>query len=216
LNKKKKSKKKINNCKIMATYIELEIVDVQNSQTPNDAYVLLLKEKFGERILPIVIGLSEAKTIVLVLNKVTSRRPTTHELFKNFSDLLGYKVVKVQIEKFEEGIYYSNLYLSNGDETIILDARTSDAVAIVMLSGAQLFVESSIIEEVSIVPSKYSENEIFNNDDEEADNQEYDLFIDSRIKEMTDEELETLLQGAIESEDFELASKIHEEMEKRK
>lgn len=200
----------------MATYIELEIVDVQNSQTPNDAYVLLLKEKFGERILPIVIGLSEAKTIVLVLNKVTSRRPTTHELFKNFSDLLGYKVVKVQIEKFEEGIYYSNLYLSNGDETIILDARTSDAVAIVMLSGAQLFVESSIIEEVSIVPSKYSENEIFNNDDEEADNQEYDLFIDSRIKEMTDEELETLLQGAIESEDFELASKIHEEMEKRK
>lgn len=200
----------------MGTYIELEIVDVQNSQTPNDAYVLLLKEKFGERILPIVIGLSEAKTIVLVLNKVTSRRPTTHELFKNFSDLLGYKVVKVQIEKFEEGIYYSNLYLSNGDETIILDARTSDAVAIVMLSGAQLFVESSIIEEVSIVPSKYSENEIFNNDDEEADNQEYDLFIDSRIKEMTDEELETLLQGAIESEDFELASKIHEEMEKRK
>lgn len=200
----------------MGTYIELEIVDVQNSQTPNDAYVLLLKEKQGERILPIVIGLSEAKTIVLVLNKVTSRRPTTHELFKNFSDLLGYKVVKVQIEKFEEGIYYSNLYLTNGDETIILDARTSDAVAITMLSGAQLFVESSIIEEVSIVPSKYSENEIFNNDDEEADNQEYDLFIDSRIKEMSDEELETLLQGAIESEDFELASKIHDEMEKRK
>ncbi len=200
----------------MGTYIELEIVDVQNSQTPNDAYVLLLKEKQGERILPIVIGLSEAKTIVLVLNKVTSRRPTTHELFKNFSDLLGYKVEKVQIEKFEEGIYYSNLYLTNGDETIILDARTSDAVAITMLSGAQLFVESSIIEEVSIVPSKYSENEIFNNDDEEADNQEYDLFIDSRIKEMSDEELETLLQGAIESEDFELASKIHEEMEKRK
>lgn len=200
----------------MGTYIELEIVDVQNSQTPNDAYVLLLKEKQGERILPIVIGLSEAKTIVLVLNKVTSRRPTTHELFKNFSDLLGYKVVKVQIEKFEDGIYYSNLYLTNGDETIILDARTSDAVAITMLSGAQLFVESSIIEEVSIVPSKYSENEIFNNDDEEADNQEYDLFIDSRIKEMSDEELETLLQGAIESEDFELASKIHDEMEKRK
>ena len=118
----------------MGSYIELEIVDVQNSQTPNDAYVLLLKEKQGERILPIVIGLSEAKTIVLVLNKVTSRRPTTHELFKNFSDLLGYNLVKVQIEKFEEGIYYSNLYLTNGDETLILDARTSDAVAIAMLS----------------------------------------------------------------------------------
>ena len=79
-----------------------------------------------------------------------------------------------------------------------------------------MFVETSIIDEVSIVPSKYSENEIFNNDDEEADNQEYDLFIDSRIKEMSNEELETLLQGAIESEDFELASKIPDEIEKRK
>ena len=69
---------------------------------------------------------------------------------------------------------------------------------------------------MSIIPSKYSENEIFNSDDEAADNQEYDLFIDHRIKEMTDEELETLLQGAIESEDFELASKIHEEQERRK
>lgn len=200
----------------MGTYIELEIVDVQNSQTPNDAYVLLLKEKYGERILPIVIGLSEAKTIVLVLNKITSRRPTTHELFYNFSKLLGYKVLKVQIEKFEEGIYYSNLYLQKEDEILMLDSRTSDAVAIALLSNAQLFVESSIIEEVSIIPSKYSENEIFNSDDEAADNQEYDLFIDHRIKEMTDEELETLLQGAIESEDFELASKIHEEQERRK
>lgn len=200
----------------MGTYIELEIVDVQNSQTPNDAYVLLLKEKYGERILPIVIGLSEAKTIVLVLNKITSRRPTTHELFQNFSKLLGYKVLKVQIEKFEEGIYYSNLYLQKEDEILMLDSRTSDAVAIALLSNAQLFVESSIIEEVSIIPSKYSENEIFNSDDEAADNQEYDLFIDHRIKEMTDEELETLLQGAIESEDFELASKIHEEQERRK
>lgn len=200
----------------MGTYIELEIVDVQNSQTPNDAYVLLLKEKYGERILPIVIGLSEAKTIVLVLNKITSRRPTTHELFHNFSKLLGYKVLKVQIEKFEEGIYYSNLYLQKEDEILMLDSRTSDAVAITLLSNAQLFVESSIIEEVSIIPSKYSENEIFNSDDEAADNQEYDLFIDHRIKEMTDEELETLLQGAIESEDFELASKIHEEQERRK
>ncbi|HPE40030.1 MAG TPA: bifunctional nuclease family protein [Bacteroidales bacterium] len=200
----------------MGTYIELEIVDVQNSQTPNDAYVLLLKEKYGERILPIVIGLSEAKTIVLVLNKITSRRPTTHELFYNFSKLLGYIVLKVQIEKFEEGIYYSNLYLQKEDEILMLDSRTSDAVAIALLSNAQLFVESSIIEEVSIIPSKYAENEIFNSDDEVADNQEYDLFIDHRIKEMTDEELETLLQGAIESEDFELASKIHEEQERRK
>jgi uncharacterized protein len=200
----------------MSTYIELEIVDVQNSQTPNDAYVLILKEKMGERVIPIIIGLSEAKTIVLVLNKISSRRPTTHELFKNLVDALDYKVSKVQIEKFEEGIYYSNVFLTNGTETKILDARTSDAVAIALLSQASLFIETSVLEEVSIIPSQFTSNESTDDDDELMENEEYDLFIDHKIKEMTDEELETLLQGAIESEDFELASKIHDEMERRK
>jgi bifunctional DNase/RNase len=200
----------------MSTYIELEIVDVQNSQTPNDAYVLILKEKMGERVIPIIIGLSEAKTIVLVLNKISSRRPTTHELFKNLVDALDYKVSRVQIEKFEEGIYYSNIFLTNGKETKILDARTSDAVAIALLSQASLFIEISVLEEVSIIPSHYTSNESTDDDDELMENEEYDLFIDHKIKEMTDEELETLLQGAIESEDFELASKIHDEMERRK
>jgi uncharacterized protein len=197
-------------------YIELEIVDVQNSQTPNDAYVLILKEKLGERIIPIIIGLSEAKTIVLVLNKVTSRRPTTHELFKNLTDSLDYSVTKIQIEKFEEGIYFSNIYLTNGIETKILDARTSDAVAIALLNNASLFIESSVLESVAIIPSHYTSNETQDIDDELMENEEYDLFIETKIKEMTDEELETLLQGAIESEDFELASKIHEEIKKRK
>ncbi len=200
----------------MSTYIELEIVDVQNSQTPNDAYVLILKEKMGERVIPIIIGLSEAKTIVLVLNKISSRRPTTHELFKNLVDALDYKVSKVQIEKFEEGIYYSNVFLTNGTETKNLDARTSDAVAIALLSQASLFIEISVLEEVSIIPSQITSNESTDDDDELMENEEYDLFIDHKIKEMTDEELETLLQGAIESEDFELASKIHDEMERRK
>jgi hypothetical protein len=200
----------------MSTYIELEIVDVQNSQTPNDAYVLILKEKMGERVIPIIIGLSEAKTIVLVLNKISSRRPTTHELFKNLVDALDYKVFKVQIEKFEDGIYFSSIFLTNGTETKILDARTSDAVAIALLTQASLFIEHSVLEEVSIIPSHFTSSETTDIDDELMENEEYDLFIDHKIKEMTDEELETLLQGAIESEDFELASKIHDEMERRK
>ena len=113
-------------------------------------------------------------------------------------------------------MYYSNIFLTNGKETKILDARTSDAVAIALLSQASLFIEISVLEEVSIIPSHYTSNESTDDDDELMENEEYDLFIDHKIKEMTDEELETLLQGAIESEDFELASKIHDEMERRK
>lgn len=200
----------------METFIELEIVDVQNSQTPNDAYVLILKEKGGMRIVPIIIGLSEAKTIVLILNNVKSRRPTPHELFKNLTEHCGFTISQILIEKFIEGIYYSKIVLTKENEILNLDARTSDAVSLALLFKAPIFIDPTILDEVAILPSEKTES---NNDyleEEFLDNVEYDQFIDQKIKEMTDEELETLLQGAIESEDFELATKIHDEIKLRK
>lgn len=199
----------------METFIELEIVDVQNSQTPNDAYVLILKEKGGMRIVPIIIGLSEAKTIVLILNNVKSRRPTPHELFKNLTEHCGYTFSQILIEKFIEGIYYSKIVLTKENEILNLDARTSDAVSLALLFKAPIFIEPTILDEVAILPSEKTES---NNDyleEEFLENVEYDQFIDQKIKEMSDEELETLLQGAIESEDFELATKIHDEIKLR-
>ncbi len=199
----------------METFIELEIVDVQNSQTPNDAYVLILKEKGGMRIVPIIIGLSEAKTIVLILNNVKSRRPTPHELFKNLTEHCGYTFSQILIEKFIEGIYYSKIVLTKENEILNLDARTSDAVSLALLFKAPIFIEPTILDEVAILPSEKTDS---NNDyleEEFLENVEYDQFIDQKIKEMSDEELETLLQGAIESEDFELATKIHDEIKLR-
>lgn len=200
----------------MRTFIELEIVDVQNSQTPNDAYVLILKEKTGTRIIPVIIGLSEAKTIVLILNKVKSRRPTPHELFKNLTEQCGYSVLKITIEFFLDGIYYSKISLIKGVDEINLDARTSDAVSIALLFDAPIFIEQSVLDQVAILPSEKDESDIMFSEEESIDNLEYDQFIDQKIREMIDEELETLLQGAIDSEDFELATKIHEEIERRK
>jgi uncharacterized protein len=200
----------------METFIELEIVDVQNSQTPNDAYVLILKEKGGVRIIPVIIGLSEAKTIVLILNNVKSRRPTPHELFKNLTEHCGFVISQIVIEQFIEGIYYSKIVLSKDLEVINLDARTSDAVSLALLFKAPIFIEQTILDQVAILPSEKKENNFEFSEEEFLDNIEYDQFIDQKIKEMKDEELETLLQGAIESEDFELATKIHEEIELRK
>ena len=200
----------------MRTFIELEIVDVQNSQTPNDAYVLILKEKGGMRIIPVIIGLSEAKTIVLILNNVKSRRPTTHELFKSLTEQCGYSVSKIIIEKFFDGIYYSKIFIFKDTEEINLDARTSDAVSISLLFKAPIFIEQTVLDQVAILPSEKDETDIVFSEEESMDNIEYDQFIDHKIREMVDEELETLLQGAIDSEDFELATKIHEELERRK
>lgn len=199
----------------MGTYIELEIVDVQNSQTPNDAYVLILKEKQGNRIVPVIIGLSEAKTIVLLLNNVKSRRPTTHELFKNLTEHCGFHVARINIEQFLEGIYYSKIVLTKEEEILELDSRTSDAVSIALLFDAAIYIEQSVLDKAAIIHSEKTDSEPTFPDEESLDIQEYDQFIDNKIKEMTDEELDTLLQGAIDSEDFELATKIHEEIKNR-
>lgn len=199
----------------MGTFIELEIVDVQNSQTPNDAYVLILKERHGNRIIPVIIGLSEAKTIVLILTKVTSRRPTTHELFKNLTEQCGFTVSRINIEQFLDGIYYSKIILTKDDTQLELDSRTSDAVSIALLFDAAIYMEQSVLDKAAIIHSEKVESETTFSEEESLDIQEYDQFIDNKIKEMTDEELDTLLQGAIDSEDFELATKIHEEIKNR-
>lgn len=178
----------------MGTFIELEIVDVQNSQTPNDAYVLILKEKGGAHIIPVIIGLSEAKTIVLILNKVKSRRPTPHELFKNLTEKCGYSVSKINIDQFIDGIYYSKIILTKDEDSIILDSRTSDAVSIALLFGAPIFMEQTVLDQVAILPSEKDDNDVVFSEEESIDNMEYDQFIDHKIQEMTDVELENLLQ----------------------
>ncbi|MDR2979185.1 MAG: bifunctional nuclease family protein [Bacteroidales bacterium] len=197
--------------------IELKVENIKNSENQSEAYGLILAERNGERIMPIMIGWSEARSLVLAMNRVTTRRPTPHDLFVQLSNTCGCDLLHVLIHKHEDGIFYSMLKMITPEGNHFeIDSRTSDAVTIALLNKVPIYVESEIFDTISYVNPKYEpefdtpssalfeENPVPNED-----------FVQQQLSEMTDLELESLLEGAIESEDFELASKIHEEKGKR-
>jgi bifunctional DNase/RNase len=196
-------------------YIELEVLDVESSQTPSEAFALIIREKEGEKEMTIVIGLQEARTLVLLINKIQTRRPGTHELFKNFMQHANYHLNRVLIYHYDEGVFYAHLLLYNDTVNFELDARTSDAIAIALLMEAPVFIRKDIFEKLAVLPRK-EESKIENlQPDIDLQPEELELYIENKLQEMPLEELEHLLQGAIDSEDFELASKIHTEINNR-
>jgi bifunctional DNase/RNase len=197
-------------------YIELEAIDIESSPTPSEAFALIMKEKEGEREITIVIGLQEARTLVLLIHNIQTRRPGTHELFKNFMQQTGYDLIRVSIYHYEEGVFYAHLVLEKDLENFELDARTSDAVAIALLMNAPIFIRKDIFEKLAVIPPKAEKKPEDFNPDMDLQPEELELYIANKLQEMPDEELVRLLQGAIDSEDFELASKIHDEINSRK
>ena len=196
-------------------YIELEVLDVEGSQAPSEAFALIVREKRGNREMTIVIGLQEARTLVLLLNKIQTRRPGTHELFRNFMQHAGYQLNKIMIYHYDEGVFFAHLLLENDIGNIELDSRTSDAIAIALLMEAPIFIREDIFEKLA-VESRQEEEKLENIHPEvELHPEELEYYIENKLQEMPLIELERLLQGAIDSEDFELASKIHEEINAR-
>jgi len=197
-------------------YIELEVIDVESTQTPSEAFALIVREKAGDKEMTIVIGLQEARTLVLLINKIQTRRPGTHELFKNFIQHTEYKLNKVTIYHYDEGVFYAHLLLQKDTEAFELDARTSDAIAIAMLMNVSLLIRTDIFEKLAVLPRKEKTKIEDFSPDVDLQPEELELYIENKLQEMPLPELEQLLQGAIDSEDFELASKIHNEINLRK
>lgn len=201
--------------------VELVFFEVQNVQTPSEAFFLTMKERHGDRMLTMMIGLSEARAIVLEKNKLQPKRPSTHDLFSQLVQSIRLTPEDVEIHKYEDGIFFANInfHRENG-ESVVLDSRTSDAVVLALKWGIPMYIDENAFEKYlseNILNdlSKDEKSEKFTSSDWKDDIRN-DEYIIAKLQEMTDEELEELLQGAVECEDFEMASKIHEEMEKRK
>jgi bifunctional DNase/RNase len=196
-------------------YIEIEAVDVESSQMPSEAFALIMREKEGKREMTIVVGLHEARTLVLLINKIQTRRPGTHELFKNFIQNAGYDLNKIIIYHYDEGVFYAHLLLQHDLENFELDARASDAIAIALLMNAPILIKKDIFEKLAVVSQK-DEGKIESlTPDFDLQPEELENYIEHKLQEMSLTELERLLQDAIAIEDFELASKIHEEINTR-
>ena len=191
--------------------IQLDIVGLSNSQTQSGAFALVLGEIGGKRRLPIVIGNFEAKAIAISLdNEYKSQRPITHDLFKTLADGFKINVQKVVISSINSGGIFSSIIYSvdhNGKE-VELDSRTSDAVAIAIRFKAPIFTYEAIINEAGIILDK----DVISTQSTEPEESQEDF---NDFKKLSKKELEEKLNEAIENEDYELASKIRDEINRR-
>jgi uncharacterized protein len=190
--------------------IKLEIVGLSYSQTQSGAYALVLSEVNGNRRLPIIIGGFEAQAIAIELEKMVPTRPLTHDLFKSFATSFSIEVKEVIVYKLVEGIFYSKLICEHNGTISEIDARTSDAIAIGVRFNCPVYTYESILASAGIL---LDENEIDENDflSESIEEPSKEDIISSH----TVEELENQLNLAIENEDYELASKIRDEIQRR-
>ncbi len=192
--------------------VKLEIVGMSYSQSQRGAYALILGIPGQKKRLPIIIGSNEAQAIAIELEKMNPSRPLTHDLFKNFATHFNISVKEVLINKFEEGIFYSKLICDYEGVLSEIDSRTSDAVAIALRFNCPIYAYQSIIDEAGIMLD----------DEPIGDDPESDKVTSKPEDEVSDyskyliEELEDMIKTAVENENYEDASKIRDEINKRK
>lgn len=126
--------------------IELQVLNISNSQAQAGAYALVLGEAGGERQLPIIIGATEAQAMVIEMKGIVPPRPLTHNLFASVLEVLGVKLMRILIYKVDNGVFYSYLYMKAEETILRIDARTSDAVALALRMNAPIFVYEDILE----------------------------------------------------------------------
>lgn len=203
--------------------VRLNIKGISYSQTQNGAYALILNEVDGDRKLPIVIGAFEAQSIAIALEKeISPPRPLTHDLFKNFADRFDVVVKQVIIHKLVDGVFYSSLICERDKIEEIIDARTSDAIALALRFQAPIFTYKNILDKAGIYlkvnPKKEDENDDAQDSilmDELVANELEPNEPRENFKGKTLEELQTLLEEAVANEDYEKAAHIRDEISKR-
>ena len=203
--------------------VRLNIKGISYSQTQNGAYALILSEVDGERKLPIVIGAFEAQSIAIALEKeIRPPRPLTHDLFKSFSDRFDIVVKQVIIHKLVDGVFYSSLICERDKIEEIIDARTSDAIALALRFDSPIFTYKNILDKAGI----FLKGEHIKNDNpldiEDDPILSEVLLVDDNdsepkdgLKTRTLEELNLLLDEAVDNEDYEKAAQIRDEISKR-
>jgi len=202
--------------------VRLNIKGISYSQTQNGAYALILNEVDGDRKLPIVIGAFEAQSIAIALEKeISPPRPLTHDLFKNFADRFDIVVKQVIIHKLVDGVFYSSLICERDKIEEIIDARTSDAIALALRFQAPIFTFKNILDKAGIYLKVNPKKE----DEEQEDSILMDELVANELeskdepgenfKSKTLEDLHNLLEEAVLNEDYEKAAHIRDEISKR-
>lgn len=194
--------------------IELEISALSQSVAFNQSFAVILAEVEGNRRLPVVIGMFEAQAIAIELENIPPSRPLTHDLFKNVLEELNISLVEIIINDLKEGVFYAQLVCELNEKQVVIDSRTSDAVALAVRFNCPIYTYEFIMEEAGVIL-----------DETIADQQEESketVEVEQKKVENTNslsnksvKELEQLLANAIADEDYERAARIRDEIQKR-
>lgn len=191
--------------------IKLDIVGLSYSQTQSGAYALVLVESGGKRRLPIIIGGFEAQAIAIELEKMVPTRPLTHDLFKTFATTFEVQIKEIYIYDLVEGIFFSKIVCEREGEVYEIDARTSDAIAIGVRFSAPIYTSENILSSAGILLEDGDLEIESVSENTEAKSKKKD----NAFQNMTADELQAKLDEAISNEEYELASKIRDEINKR-
>ena len=176
--------------------VELVVTDILCKASDDRAYVMILKERDGNRKIMVAIGANEAQAIAFALKGIATKRPITHDLFRSLANALGATMKCATIGKISDGTFYSQLLYQQGDAICQIDSRTSDAVAIALRAGAPIYIDEELLNRVGV-------HDVFNG------------AISVPISVADTDTLRTVLDKAVKEENYELAMKIKEEIDSR-
>jgi len=195
--------------------IRLNVLGISYSQTQTGAYALVLAEENGKRRIPIIVGGFEAQAIAIQLEGLKPPRPLTHDLFYNFAKSFNIDIVEVIIHKLEEGVFHSKLTCRDAQNTIEIDTRTSDAIALALRFKCPIYTTSEIIDKAGIVldfeQTRTDENQTEKSKEVDIE----DALSTENLSQYNLTELNQFLDGAIQDEDYEKASMIRDEIHRR-
>jgi uncharacterized protein len=202
--------------------IKLEILGLSSSQSQSGSFALVLGEESGNRRLPIIIGMFEAQAIAIEIEKIIPNRPMTHDLFKSFAGAFNFAVEEILISDLKEGVFFAKIICSDGVKTIEVDARPSDAIAIGLRFEVPIYTYEGILSEAGIVLSDLNEEtENYKKEEEKEKKEETKKKKPSakktpeQMKDTSLEQLQAMLQDALDKEDYERAARIRDELNRR-
>lgn len=196
--------------------VPLKIKGISYSQTQNGAYALILTEIDGERKLPIVIGAFEAQSIAIALEKdIKPPRPLTHDLFKSFAKRFDIQLKKVIIHKLVDGVFYASIVCHKDGQEEVLDARTSDAIALALRFDTSIFTYESILEQAGIILDVKEADPKKIESYKQPQQLPQDTKADPTLSKLSLDKLKEALEQAVQMEDYEYAATIRDEISKR-
>lgn len=198
---------------------KLELVGITYNQIESGVYAVILREADGERRIPIIIGYPEAQAIECKLQDVVTPRPLTHDMMINFMTAFGVSLKEIEIKRLPNGVFAADLIFTDGENTRIVDARSSDGIALAIRAGAPIYTSDEVLAEAGFLPeetqkkTRQSRRAARGVDRKTTPAPEEDL---TDLSSLSADQLNELMQKAAEDEDYEKAAKIKAELDKRK